>query len=165
MKVANLAFLSAIILVANLPSTEAKKKKKKVSGKNKGLRSPAAASTKSNKKPDGDVSDLFKSNRKKPGSRNTNNRKPSNKKSPNKKPSQSNKKPVQKRPSGSSPSNRAVDDDISFDDDFETPIPTYIPTVSDTFSVDISPLISLYVKTYLDPVISYRGIILVHSNG
>lgn len=127
MKLANLAFFSAIILVANIPSTEAKKKNKnkKGNGKNKGLRSPAATPSKSNKKPDGDVSDLFKSNKKKPSSRNINNRKPSNKKSPNKKPSQSNKKP-----SGSKPSNRAVDDDVNFDGDIVTPIPTYIPTVS-----------------------------------
>lgn len=104
MKVANLAFIGAILTA----TAEAGNNKNK--NNNKLRQAPK-------KKPSGNVSDMFKSNRqgKTPNSRNVNKRKPSNRKP--------NKQPTGNKPSGNNPS-----DDLVIDDDSETPLPTYIPT-------------------------------------
>ena len=121
MKISNVALLGAILLLSTADAKKKDKKNnngKKNSGKKKTVKTPATApASKSNKKPNGDISDLFRSNRK-----NTNNRK--------KKKGGNNKKKkggtTQKKKLGNT-AQRAVDDDLLLA--VQTDIPTYIPTV------------------------------------
>ena len=181
MKVSNLAFLSAIL---PLSTADAKKKNKKNANvkKNNGKKT-APASKPNNKKPNGDISDLFKSNKNKQvagnksivnSRKNTNNRK--KKGGNNKKKGGNNNK--KKKPGNTA--QRAVDDDLLLAVD--TDIPTYIPTVRHilivvVFLFDATSytsfwkysmlLILQYMPTYI-PTVSTHGcctifhLLLVH---